>query len=193
MFIYPTIDQLPHDPSIEYVIVSYKSQTHYRLVHHKGKVRFKESELPNVITDRFCKRHHDGAVKGVDDASFDTEVIETTSNGDCFFDSIYRATRADEPDRKPGTAYAKEVEAFRKEIAKDMEGNPIAQKMITQIYIRQTEESYDSIKEDFFKKKYPQFDMVGGDLGPINPQEYNQIWIDNFKDIKLTLLYYYKL
>ena len=42
--------------------------------------------------------------------------------------------------------------------------------------------------EDFFKKKYPQFDMVGGDLGPINPQEYNQIWIDNFKDIKLTTL-----
>ena len=153
MGIFPSIDQLPHDPSIEYVIVSYKSQTHYRLVHHKGKVKFKESELPNVIVDRFCKRHHDGAVKGVEDDSFDTEVIETLSNGDCFFDSIYRATRADEPDRKPGTAYAKEVEAFRKEIAKDMAGNPIAQKLITQIYIRQTEESYDSIKEDFFKKK----------------------------------------
>ena len=153
MFIYPTIDQLPFDKSNEYVIVSYKSQTHYRLVHHKGKVRFKESELPNVITDRFCKRHHDGAVKGVDNDSFDTEVIETISNGDCFFDSIYRATRADEPDRKPNTAYAKEVEAFRKEIAKDMAGNAIAQKIITQIYIRQTQESYDSIKEEFFKKK----------------------------------------
>jgi hypothetical protein len=42
--------------------------------------------------------------------------------------------------------------------------------------------------EEFFKKKYPQFEMFGGDLGPINPQEYNQIWIDNFKDIKLTTL-----
>ena len=153
MFIYPTIDQLPHDPSIEYVIVSYKSQTHYRLVHHKGNVKFKESELPNVITERFCKRHHDGAAKGVPDETFDTEVIETTSNGDCFFDSIYRATRADDHAKQPGGVYAKEVEAFRKEIAKDMEGNPIAQKMITQIYIRQTEESYDSIKEEFFKNK----------------------------------------
>ena len=153
MFIYPSIDQLPYDKSNEYVIVSYKSQTHYRLVQHKGKVRFKESELPNVITDRFCKRHHDGAAKGVEDDSFDTEVIETITNGDCFFDSIYRATRADDPSKKPNTAYAKEVEAFRKEIAKDMAGNPIAQKIITQIYIRQTEESYDSIKEEFFKKK----------------------------------------
>jgi hypothetical protein len=40
----------------------------------------------------------------------------------------------------------------------------------------------------FFKQKYPKFEMVGRDLGPINPQEYNQIWIDNFKDLKLTTL-----
>jgi len=42
--------------------------------------------------------------------------------------------------------------------------------------------------KDFFMKKYPDYDMVGDELGPINAIEYNQVWIDKFKDVKLTSL-----
>jgi len=155
MSIHPANDELFYDESIEYVIVSYKSQTHYRLVQHKGKVKFKEDELPNVIVERFCKRHHpgNGPDKGVDNDTFDTTVIETAESGDCFFDSIYRAVRADDPDRKPAGVYLDEVHQFRKEIAKEMAENDIAKKIINQVYIRYTEQSYDVIRNEFYKNK----------------------------------------
>lgn len=154
MGILPSVENLPYDKSIDYVIVSYKSQTHYRLVQHAGKVRFKEEELPNTIIQRFCKKHHTGGPdKGVDDSTFDTVVIETASSGDCFFDSLYRATRADDPAKQPGGVYLNEVYAFRKEIAKAMQNNPNAQNIITQIYIHQTTQNMDSIRDEFYKKK----------------------------------------
>lgn len=39
---------------------------------------------------------------------------------------------------------------------------------------------------DFFKKKYPDFDLYGDDLGPIDRREYNAVWLEKFKDVKLT-------
>ena len=154
MGILPSVENLPYDKSIEYVIVSYKTQRHYRLVQHAGKVKFKEEELPDTIIQRFCKKHHTGgADKGVDDATFDTSVIETASSGDCFFDSLYRATRADDPAKQPSGVYLNEVYAFRKEIAKAMQSNKNAQNLITQIYTRQTTQNLDSIRDEFYKKK----------------------------------------
>lgn len=40
--------------------------------------------------------------------------------------------------------------------------------------------------EEFFRRKYPNIDLFGGDLGIISKEEYNKIWIEKFKDIKLT-------
>jgi len=39
---------------------------------------------------------------------------------------------------------------------------------------------------DYFYKKYPSYEMLGDDLGPIHPMEYNEIWIKNFKNVKLS-------
>jgi hypothetical protein len=41
---------------------------------------------------------------------------------------------------------------------------------------------------DYFKEKFPSYEMNGGELGPINNSEYNNIWIQKFKDIGLTSL-----
>lgn len=40
--------------------------------------------------------------------------------------------------------------------------------------------------EDYFRAKFPDYDMNGGELGPISNSEYNDIWIQKFKDIGLT-------
>jgi hypothetical protein len=42
--------------------------------------------------------------------------------------------------------------------------------------------------EDYFKKKYPDIDLVGDDLGIIPKDEYNKIWIENFKNVNLTAI-----
>ncbi len=40
--------------------------------------------------------------------------------------------------------------------------------------------------KNHFEKKYPNFDLIGGELGPIPKDEYNKIWYDHFKDVKLS-------
>ena len=42
--------------------------------------------------------------------------------------------------------------------------------------------------QDFFKRKYPNFEMIGDVLGPITLQEYNRVWMEKFKNTKLTSL-----
>jgi hypothetical protein len=46
----------------------------------------------------------------------------------------------------------------------------------------------DNVKA-YFHQKYPDFEMIGGgDLGPIDRMEYNEIWILKFKNIKISSL-----
>ena len=155
MRIYPEIELLPYDKNIEYVIISYEKERHYRVVQHAGKAKFTQEELPATIIERFCKLHHPSVElpKGVEDETFDTTVISTTGGGDCFFDSIYRATKSSDPSGKPPDIYLSEVHAFRKEIAKAMEKNQKAAEIITRAYIRSTRKSTDSIRDDFYKEK----------------------------------------
>jgi hypothetical protein len=40
--------------------------------------------------------------------------------------------------------------------------------------------------EKYFKDKYPNIDLIGGDLGIIPKSEYNEVWYESFKDVKLT-------
>lgn len=42
--------------------------------------------------------------------------------------------------------------------------------------------------ETYFKKKYPNVELIGGELGTIPKEEYNKIWYENFKDVKLTAI-----
>jgi hypothetical protein len=42
--------------------------------------------------------------------------------------------------------------------------------------------------ETYFKKKYPNVELIGGELGAISKEEYNKIWYENFKDVKLTAI-----
>lgn len=42
--------------------------------------------------------------------------------------------------------------------------------------------------EEYFKKKYPNVDLIGDDLGSIPKDEYKKIWFENFKDVKLTAI-----
>jgi len=45
----------------------------------------------------------------------------------------------------------------------------------------------DKVKE-YFKKKYPNIDLIGDELGTIPKEEYNKIWFEKFKNIKLTAI-----
>jgi hypothetical protein len=48
-----------------------------------------------------------------------------------------------------------------------------------------SEKASDNV-EKYFKMKYPSVDLIGGDIGSIPKDEYNKIWFENFKDVKLT-------
>jgi hypothetical protein len=40
----------------------------------------------------------------------------------------------------------------------------------------------------YFKDKYSGHALIGGDLGPISQEEYNKVWMESFKKVKLTSL-----
>jgi hypothetical protein len=42
--------------------------------------------------------------------------------------------------------------------------------------------------QEFFAKKFPDFKMYGDDLGPINPDEYNQVRMENFKNVEISAI-----
>ena len=48
-----------------------------------------------------------------------------------------------------------------------------------------SEASQNSVYE-YFKIKYPDTELIGGELGSIPKDEYNKIWYENFKNVKLT-------
>ncbi len=48
-----------------------------------------------------------------------------------------------------------------------------------------SEKASDDV-EKYFKSKYPSVDLIGSELGLIPKNEYNKIWFENFKDVKLT-------
>ena len=153
MTILPRNDELDYDKDRKYVIVSYKSQTHYRLVESNGKVSFLESELPKQIIERFCSKHHpsEQLPDGVDD--FPVKVIETASSGDCFFDSVYRATHAVDANASQN-AYLKDVHKYREEIADGVEGKPMAQQLILQAYRVNAVQDVDTARNKFYNDKF---------------------------------------
>lgn len=155
MAILPRNDELDYDKDRKYVLVSYRSQTHYRLIESNGKVLFSENELPEKIIQRFCTKHHpnEQLPDGVSDVEFPVKIIETTSGGDCFFDSIYRATKSVDVNAKKD-AYLKEVHEYRKEIADGMESNPMAQRLIIQSYRVNAVQDVDTIRNKFYNDKF---------------------------------------
>lgn len=155
MIILPRNDELDYDKDRKYVIVSYKSQTHYRLIESNGKVSFLENELPEKIIQRFCTRHHpsDELPAGVSDDEFPVKVIETAESGDCFFDSIYRATHAVDINASQN-AYLKDVHKFREYVADGVEGNPTAQQIIIQAYRVNAVQDIDNARNKFYNDKF---------------------------------------
>jgi hypothetical protein len=153
MTILPRNEELDYDKDRKYVIVSYKSQTHYRLVESNGKVSFLENELPQKIIERFCSKHHpsEQLPDGVDD--FPVKVIETASSGDCFFDSIYRATHAVDVNASQN-AYLKDVHKFREEISDGVEDKPLAQQIILQAYRVNALQDIDTARNKFYNDKF---------------------------------------
>jgi hypothetical protein len=153
MTILPRNEELDYDKDRKYVLVSYKSQTHYRLVESNGKVSFLENELPEKIIKRFCSKHHpsEQLPDGVDD--FPVKVIETASSGDCFFDSVYRATHAVDANAKPDD-YLKDVHKYREEIADGVESNPLVQQIIMQAYRVNALQDVDSVRNKFYNDKF---------------------------------------
>jgi len=155
MVILPRNEELDYSKDRKYVLISYRSQTHYRLIKSNDKVIFSESELPNKIITRFCSKHHPGKdlPEGVADEDFPIEIITTSTGGDCFFDSIYRATKASDKDAN-ADAYLKEVHALREEIAEKMDKNPLIQEMIKRLYKLNIAQDVDSISSKFYKDKF---------------------------------------
>jgi hypothetical protein len=155
MVILPRNEELDYSKDRKYVLISYISQTHYRLIKSNGKVLFSESELPSKIITRFCSKHHSGEdlPEGVAEEDFPIEIITTSKGGDCFFDSVYRATKASDVDA-PADAYLKEVHEFREEIAEKMDKNPLIQEMIKTLYRLNTTQDVDSISSKFYKDKF---------------------------------------
>jgi hypothetical protein len=153
MTILPRNEELDYDKDRKYVIVSYKSQTHYRLVESNGKVSFLETELPRQIIERFCSKHHpsEQMPDGVDE--FPVKVIETASSGDCFFDSIYRATHSVDANASPNT-YLKDVHKYREEIADGVESKPMAQQIIMQAYRVNAVQDVDTARNKFYNDKF---------------------------------------
>ena len=155
MTILPRIETLEYNKDRKYVLISYRSQTHYRLIESNGKVLFSENELPKKIIERFCTKHHptEQMPDGVSDDEFPVKVIETTSSGDCFFDSIYRATKSVDVNAAKD-AYLTEVHKYRVEIADGVEGNPVAQQLIRQLYRVNAVQDVDTIRNKFYNDKF---------------------------------------
>jgi hypothetical protein len=51
----------------------------------------------------------------------------------------------------------------------------------------ESEKASEEVK-NYFKKKYPNIDLFGDDLGEIPKEEYNKIWLEKFKDVKLSMI-----
>jgi hypothetical protein len=152
MKMYPILEGIEHDPAKKYVMVLYEPRTHYKLIEHEGKVLFNESELPQKVIDRVCKLHHDTNVKGVAN-SLKLDVIKTADEGDCFFDSIYRATKNVDDVHAPKNEYVAEVHEFRKEIAEGVKGNKSVERSIKELYNLFSQADLNTIRDKFYLGK----------------------------------------
>jgi hypothetical protein len=152
MKMYPILEDMDHDPSKKYVLLLYTPRTHYKLLEHDGKVLFNENELPKKIVERVCKLHHETDVVGVDD-SLTLDVIETAESGDCFFDSMYRATKNVDDVNAPKNTYVGEVHEFRKEIAEGVKGNKNVERSIKQLYNLFSQSDLNNIRDKFYLGK----------------------------------------
>ena len=134
MAVYPR-NGLDYDPARKYVFVLYENRNHYKLLEHEDKVLFNENELPQKVIDRFCKPHHDVDPKlvGVENSLELTPII-TADQGDCFFDSIFRAIKTVPDIHAAKNEYLPQVHEFRKEIAEGVKGNKTVEENIKQLY-----------------------------------------------------------
>jgi hypothetical protein len=152
MKMYPILEDLDHDPAKKYALLLYEPRTHYKLLEHDGKVLFSENELPQKIIDRVCKPHHPTEVVGVDN-SIQYNVIKTADEGDCFFDSVYRATKNVDDVNAPKNTYVDEVHEFRKEIAEGVKGNKLVERAIKQLYNLFSQSDLNNIRDKFYLGK----------------------------------------
>jgi hypothetical protein len=152
MKMYPILENIEHDPAKKYALLLYEPRTHYKLLEHEGKVLFSENELPQKIIDRVCKPHHPTEVVGVAN-SIQYEVIQTADEGDCFFDSVYRATKNVADIHAPKNTYVNEVHEFRKEVAEGVKGNKMVERSIKQLYNLFSQSDLNNIRNKFYLGK----------------------------------------
>ena len=152
MKMYPILEGVEHDPAKKYVMVLYEPRTHYKLIEHEGNVLFNENELPQKIIDRVCKPHHETQVKGVAN-SLKLGVIKTADEGDCFFDSIYRATKNVDDVHAPKNEYVAQVHEFRKEIAEGVKGNKLVERSVKELYNLFSQADLNTIRDKFYLGK----------------------------------------
>jgi hypothetical protein len=152
MKMYPILEDIEHDPAKKYALLLYEPRTHYKLLEHEGKVLFSENELPQKIIERVCKPHHPTEVVGVAN-SIQYKVIKTADDGDCFFDSVYRATKNVDDIHAAKNKYIDEVHEFRKEIAEGVKGNKIVERGIKQLYNLFSQSDLNNIRDKFYLGK----------------------------------------
>ena len=152
MKMYPILEDMDHDPDKKYVLLLYEPRTHYRLLEYEGKVLFNENELPKKIVERVCKVHHETDVVGVEN-SLQLGVIQTADEGDCFFDSVYRATKNVDDVNAPKNTYVPQVHEFRKEIAEGVKGNKNVERNIKQLYNLFSQSDLNNIRDKFYLGK----------------------------------------
>jgi hypothetical protein len=80
-------------------------------------------------------------------------VITTADQGDCFFDSIYRATKNVDDLHAPKNTYVSQVHEFRKEIAAGVNGNKLVERNIKELYNLFSQKDLNNIRDKFYLSK----------------------------------------
>ncbi len=77
----------------KYVLISFETRNHFQLVENAlNKTQFDLDELPEFLTDKFPDEHKQNR-SGNSVSMPKYNLIETTENGDCFWDSVNRAVK----------------------------------------------------------------------------------------------------
>jgi hypothetical protein len=166
MTMYPFNEEMEYNKERKYVLVLWDPGQHYRLLEHKGQVQFEANELPSKILDRTVRskpltpttqvlvgHELDPSVKGVDN-SLELTVITTTGGGDCFFDSMYRATAKSIDIHASKDNFLSEVHALRVAMAEKQKEtpNPVISEKIKQLYYLFSQKNMDEIRNKFYAK-----------------------------------------
>ena len=144
----------------KYVIVSFETRDHFQLVENALKLtQFDLEQLPEFLTDKFPEEHKQH-LSGKPVSMPKYRLIETTKNGDCFWDSINRAVTGSDYDED-------EITRMRRTVAASISQDPHMEQVragIVDAYHLYTTKNNDSVYQLVFpnpsKENREQFDIA---------------------------------